>query len=60
MNIKSVHGTVIIFLQNDAGFIKWGPTPERVKEVLLAYIPRESPALVPAPWNSEQLKWNQN
>ncbi|KAI0233395.1 mRNA (2'-O-methyladenosine-N(6)-)-methyltransferase [Lamellibrachia satsuma] len=49
MNIKSVHGTVIIFLQNDAGFIKWGPTPERVKEVLLAYIPRESPALVPAP-----------
>ena len=49
MNIKAVHGTVIIFLQNDAGFIKWGPTPERVKEVLLAYIPRESPALVPAP-----------
>jgi len=48
MNIKALHGTVIIFLQNDAGFAKWGPTPERVKELLLAYIPRESPALITA------------
>uniref|UniRef100_A0A8C8ITI3 mRNA (2'-O-methyladenosine-N(6)-)-methyltransferase n=1 Tax=Oncorhynchus tshawytscha TaxID=74940 RepID=A0A8C8ITI3_ONCTS len=37
MYYKAVHGTVIIFLQNDAGFTKWEPTPERIQELLAAY-----------------------
>ncbi len=42
LNVKSIHGTLVVFLQNDAGFDKWGPTPERVKEFLLAYRPKDS------------------
>ena len=42
MNFKAVHGTLVVFLQNEAGFQKWGPTTERVKELLLAAKPRES------------------
>ncbi|XP_071192814.1 mRNA (2'-O-methyladenosine-N(6)-)-methyltransferase isoform X1 [Salvelinus alpinus] len=34
---KAVHGTVVIFLQNAAGFAKWEPTPERIQELLAAY-----------------------
>lgn len=41
MNMKSVHGTLVCFLQNDAGFAKWGPTPERIKELTLAYRPKD-------------------
>uniref|UniRef100_A0A8C7RKS4 mRNA (2'-O-methyladenosine-N(6)-)-methyltransferase n=1 Tax=Oncorhynchus mykiss TaxID=8022 RepID=A0A8C7RKS4_ONCMY len=37
MYYKAVHGTVIIFLQNAAGFAKWEPTPERIQELLAAY-----------------------
>uniref|UniRef100_A0A8C7D0T8 Phosphorylated CTD interacting factor 1 n=1 Tax=Oncorhynchus kisutch TaxID=8019 RepID=A0A8C7D0T8_ONCKI len=37
MYYKAVHGTVIIFLQNDSGFTKWEPTPERIQELLAAY-----------------------
>lgn len=37
--IKSVHGTLVVFLQNDAGYAKWGPTPERQKELQLAFEP---------------------
>lgn len=37
MNVKSAHGTLIVFLQNDAGFLKWGPTPERLDELIDAY-----------------------
>ncbi|CAB1315554.1 unnamed protein product [Coregonus sp. 'balchen'] len=37
MYYKAVHGTVVIFLQNAAGFAKWEPTPERVQELLAAY-----------------------
>ncbi|ESO96929.1 hypothetical protein LOTGIDRAFT_115378 [Lottia gigantea] len=42
MSVKSLHGTVAIFLQNDAGFSKWGPTPERIKELLLSSKPRDT------------------
>ena len=42
INVKSAHGTVIVFLQNDAGYAKWGPTPERLKELHLAYRPKDS------------------
>ncbi|KAK3085841.1 hypothetical protein FSP39_009480 [Pinctada imbricata] len=41
-NFKSLHGTVVIFLQNDAGFAKWGPTPEKVKELLLSAKPKDT------------------
>lgn len=39
--IKSVHGTMAVFLQNDSGFAKWEPTPERIKELVLAYRPTD-------------------
>lgn len=37
LNIKSVQGTLAVFLQNDAGFVKWEPTPERISELVLAF-----------------------
>ncbi|XP_036387204.1 mRNA (2'-O-methyladenosine-N(6)-)-methyltransferase [Megalops cyprinoides] len=37
MYYKAVHGTAVIFLQNDAGFAKWEPTPERIQELQAAY-----------------------
>ncbi|KAK7114167.1 mRNA (2'-O-methyladenosine-N(6)-)-methyltransferase-like [Littorina saxatilis] len=42
VNIKALHGTLVVFLQNDAGFRKWGPTPEKIKELLLAAKPKNS------------------
>ena len=26
VNVKSAHGTMIVWLQNDAGYQRWGPT----------------------------------
>ena len=40
-NVKAAHGTLVVFLQNEAGFQKWGPTTERIKELLIAAKPRE-------------------
>lgn len=37
MYYKAVHGTAVIFLQNNAGFAKWEPTNERIQELLAAY-----------------------
>ncbi|XP_043946164.1 mRNA (2'-O-methyladenosine-N(6)-)-methyltransferase [Protopterus annectens] len=37
MYYKAVHGTVILFLQNQAGFTKWEPTQERLQELINAY-----------------------
>ncbi|XP_073809092.1 mRNA (2'-O-methyladenosine-N(6)-)-methyltransferase isoform X2 [Danio rerio] len=34
---KAIHGTAVIFLQNNAGFAKWEPTTERIQELLAAY-----------------------
>ena len=34
---KSQYNTLIYFLQNDAGFLKWGPTPERVEELVESF-----------------------
>jgi phosphorylated CTD-interacting factor 1 len=47
LNVKSVHGTLVVFLQNEAGFLKWEPTTERLRELLLAYRPsvRQLPAV---------------
>jgi len=43
LNVRAVHGTLVVFLQNDAGFTKWEPTTERLRELLLAYRPTEPP-----------------
>jgi len=37
MNRKSQHQTLIIFLQNDAGFLRWGPSPARIEALLESY-----------------------
>lgn len=37
--MRAAHGTVIVWLQNEAGFQKWGPTDERVDALLEAYRP---------------------
>nr|DBA27816.1 TPA: hypothetical protein GDO54_008272 [Pyxicephalus adspersus] len=34
---KAVHNTAVLFLQNEAGFQKWTPSPERVQELCTAY-----------------------
>jgi len=43
LNVRAVHGTLVVFLQNDAGFMKWEPTTERLRELLLAYRPTQPP-----------------
>ncbi|XP_047296324.1 mRNA (2'-O-methyladenosine-N(6)-)-methyltransferase isoform X2 [Homo sapiens] len=37
MHYKAVHNTAVLFLQNDPGFAKWAPTPERLQELSAAY-----------------------
>ncbi|KAK8722026.1 hypothetical protein OTU49_012441 [Cherax quadricarinatus] len=37
--LKSGHGTVAVWLQNDAGFSRWGPTPDKVDALLEAFRP---------------------
>ncbi len=50
MSVKSGHGTLVVFLQNDAGFARWGPTPDRIMELQLAYrIKEPSPPRQQAP-----------
>lgn len=39
MSVRSTHGTHIIFLQNDAGYARWGPTPERLDALRESYRP---------------------
>uniref|UniRef100_A0A8P4K3C0 mRNA (2'-O-methyladenosine-N(6)-)-methyltransferase n=1 Tax=Dicentrarchus labrax TaxID=13489 RepID=A0A8P4K3C0_DICLA len=48
MYYRAVHGTAVLFLQNDAGFAKWAPTPERLAELTAAYRP-SPPAPPPCP-----------
>lgn len=49
MHYRAVHGTAVLFLQNDAGFSKWTPTPERVAELSAAYRPSSHPSTVSSP-----------
>ena len=37
LNIRSSHGTLVVFLQNDSGYERWGPTPERLAELALSF-----------------------
>lgn len=39
INVRSTHGTIIIWLQNNAGCEKWGPTDKRVEVLLDAFRP---------------------
>ncbi|XP_014223431.1 phosphorylated CTD-interacting factor 1 isoform X1 [Trichogramma pretiosum] len=39
LNIRAVHGTLVVWLQNPAGHAKWGPTEERVEALLEAWRP---------------------
>lgn len=49
MYYRAVHGTAVLFLQNDAGFAKWTPTPERVAELSAAYRPSSHPSSLSSP-----------
>ena len=37
--IRSVNATMIVWLQNDAGYQRWGPTEERVEQLLESFRP---------------------
>lgn len=37
--MKCVHGTMVVWLQNNAGFARWGPTDIRVDALLEAFRP---------------------
>merc|ERR1719220_2187758 len=39
VNVRSVNGTIIVWLQNDAGFQRWGPTEDRVEQLLESFRP---------------------
>lgn len=39
VNVKSAHGTMIVWLQNDAGYQRWGPTEDRVEVLLEGFKP---------------------
>lgn len=48
MIFKSSHPTLVIFLQNDAGFIRWGPTPDRFEALLESLKPGKETVVSPA------------
>lgn len=37
--IKCIHGTMVVWLQNNSGFTRWGPTESRVDALLEAFRP---------------------
>ena len=39
MAVRSVNGTMIVWLQNDAGYQRWGPTEDRVEQLLESFRP---------------------
>lgn len=39
INQRSSNGTLVVWLQNLAGFQRWGPTEERVEALLEAFRP---------------------
>ena len=39
VGIRSVNATMIVWLQNDAGYQRWGPTEERVEQLLESFRP---------------------
>ncbi|BFZ13338.1 hypothetical protein BsWGS_16377 [Bradybaena similaris] len=41
MNCKAIFGTLVVFLQNDAGYARWTPTEEKIKELTQAIKPKD-------------------
>ena len=39
VNVRSVNATVVVWLQNDAGYQRWGPTEDRVEQLLESFRP---------------------
>lgn len=39
LNVRSSHGTLVVWLQNNAGYQRWGPTDDRVEALLEAFRP---------------------
>jgi len=39
LNVRSAHGTLVVWLQNNAGYQRWGPTDDRVEALLEAFRP---------------------
>jgi len=39
IGIRSINPTIVVWLQNDAGYQRWGPTEERVENLLDAFRP---------------------
>lgn len=37
--MKNIHGTMVVWLQNNVGFTRWGPTENRVEALLEAFRP---------------------
>lgn len=37
--MKCIHGTMVMWLQNNAGSVRWGPTDSRVDALLEAFRP---------------------
>lgn len=37
--MKNIHGTMVVWLQNNEGFSRWGPTENRVEALLEAFRP---------------------
>lgn len=37
--MKCIHGTMVVWLQNNSGFTRWGPTESRVDALLEAFRP---------------------
>lgn len=52
--VKSIHGTMVVWLQNNGGYQRWGPTEARVDALLEAFRPvrdkeRDKALCVPPP-----------
>merc|ERR1712004_847962 len=39
VNVRSINATVVVWLQNDAGYQRWGPTEDRVEQLLESFRP---------------------
>ena len=58
IHIKSSRGTCVLFLQNDAGFAKWGPTPDRIKELVVSARPRDHVKYRHSSGNEQEVRWS--
>ena len=44
--VKSSHNTLVFFVQNDAGFLRWGPTPDRLEALSDAFKPGQGEGIL--------------